>query len=436
MTRIVLCVLALLVSACPGDPKYGTRTSALTSVSETPVVGAVTTSSAVIRFRADTAGDVAVEYATNRDFINSSVTSEVTVSSATDYTGQIPLSGLSAGTMHWYRLIVDDNVQSSSYVQKFSTLPTGTDCKLAVFADVANLDRPTAVYRRGKDNGAVLALQIGDLNHSNPSSLTESRALHRLMKDPTQTHGDAFSDHILTKMGLVHIWDDHDYCGNDEDRFCTSRSSAWQAFKEHWPTYTLPNGSAGLWQSFTCGDAEVFVLDTRSQRDDNTDTDNSSKSMLDGAEIANDQKDWLKSGLLNSTKTWKIVVSSVTANTSARPASTDHWKGGFLTEATELKNYISDQNLTGVVMVSGDLHTGGAVDDGTNSAWGIPELGVAHTNLANGNALNLGTWSEGVTAGTNGRNGYGFITISSSSLKLEAKAADGTLRHSLTLSAP
>ncbi|NIR25673.1 MAG: hypothetical protein GWN77_01620, partial [Gammaproteobacteria bacterium] len=98
------------------------------------------------------------------------------------------------------------------------------------------------------------------------------------------------------------MWDDHDYCGQDEDRFCSWRSDAWQAFKEHWPTYTLANGSNGLWHSFTCGDAEVFVLDTRSQRDDNTDTDNSSKSMLDGALIADDQKDWLKNGLNNSTK--------------------------------------------------------------------------------------------------------------------------------------
>ncbi|NIR12924.1 MAG: hypothetical protein GWN86_02785 [Desulfobacterales bacterium] len=101
-----------------------------------------------------------------------------------------------------------------------------------------------------------------------------------------------------------------------------------------------------------------------------------------------------------------------------------------------MKNYISNQSITGVVMVSGDIHTGGGVDDGTNSSWDVPELTVAHTNLANGNGSNLGTWSEGVTAGTNGNNGYGFVTISSSSLKLEAKSSLGTARHSLTLSAP
>ncbi len=434
-TLSALCVV--LSACCPGSKvDYGVSKSALTSVSGTPVVGAVTTSSATIKFRTAAAGDVAIEYASNRDFNNSTTTSKVSTSSSGDYTGSISITGLSSDTMYWHRLVVDDVAQTPTYVQKFKTLAAGNDCKLAFFADVGNVDSATAVYRRGKDDGAVLALQIGDLDHRDPTSLATARAMHRDMKDASKKHGAKFAENILTKMGLIKMWDDHDYCGQDEDRFCSWRSDAWQAFKEHWPTYTLANGSNGLWHSFTCGDAEVFVLDTRSQRDDNTDTDNSSKSMLDGALIADDQKDWLKNGLNNSTKTWKIVVSSVTSNTSARPASDDHWNGGFSTEATEMKNYISNQSITGVVMVSGDIHTGGGVDDGTNSSWDVPELTVAHTNLANGNGSNLGTWSEGVTAGTNGNNGYGFVTISSSSLKLEAKSSLGTARHSLTLSAP
>jgi hypothetical protein len=57
---------------------------------------------------------------------------------------------------------------------------------------------------------------------------------------------------------------------------------------------------------------------------------------------------------------------------------------------------------------------------------------VPHTNLANGNSRNLGTWSEGVTSGAKGR-GYGFVTVSSSGVTLYAKAANGTTRHSYTL---
>lgn len=81
------------------------------------------------------------------------------------------------------------------------------------------------------------------------------------------------------------------------------------------------------------------MLDTRSQRDDISDTDDASKSMLDGDNLpTNDQKTWLLDGLKNSTAKWKLVVSSVTANTSARPASNDHWMGGFSNEVAELNS--------------------------------------------------------------------------------------------------
>ena len=122
----------------------------------------------------------------------------------------------------------------------------------------------------------------------------------------------------------------------------------------------------------------------------------------------------------------------MTANTSARSSSSDHW-GGYTTEATELKDWLVDESIDGVVMVSADIHTGGGVDDGTNNRMGIPEMTVPHTNLAGGNGQQLGTWSEGVTAGTTGRDGYGLITRGASSLVLDAKDDAGVSRHSLTL---
>jgi len=425
--------LTVLFMFCGPSVKIKKKVYKLRAITETPVLGALTPQSAIVRFRTTSEATVAVEYAQNKLFTNSKETSTVDTAVADDFTGKIALNNLSANTIYWYRLHVNDAVQSSPYVQKFKTLNTESTCKMAFFGDVASRDKKTAVYRRAKDNGAILALQIGDLDHRNPMTLSEARVMHRDMKDTSKLHGAVFAKHILTKMGVVHIWDDHDYCGQDEDRFCPFRCDAWKAFKEHWPTYALPNGANGLWHSFTCGDAEVFILDTRSQRDSNASVDDMHKSMLDGAEIVNDQKDWLKTGLQGSVKTWKVVVSSVTANTSARSFSNDHWQGGFLTEAQELNNWLSSVGIDGVVMVSADLHTGGAVDDGTNNAWGIPELNVAHTNLAKGNAVNLGTWTEGVTPGTNGRNGYGLVTLSDSSIILEARGGDGAVRHSLTL---
>lgn len=400
------------------------------SMSGVPVVGAMTSSSCKITVRTDAAADVAIEYADNKFFNSSTTTAEITTAASGDYTAEFSISGLNANDIYWHRVLVDGVVQNTGLVHKFTTFPSGSATfKFAVFADVAPTDRAAAAYGNAKADGALFAIQLGDLDHRNPGTLAACRTMHREMKDHTKLHGGAFADNILSKMPLVHVWDDHDYCGQDEDKNCSNKANALQAFDEHWPTYLRPNASAGLWHSFEVGDAEFFVLDLRSQRDENADTDNSDKSMLDGNLISDDQKDWLKNGLSNSTATWKFLISSVTGNPTARPSGTDAWKD-FSTEREELQDYIEDNNITGVIMLTGDIHTGGAIDDGTNNGFGLPELSTPHTNLVTGNTSNLGTWSEGVTSGAKG---YGLVTVSSSSVVLEAYGANGTLRHSLTL---
>lgn len=420
MTRLMSALMAL---CCACNP----LSLSAASMTEVPVVGAMTTSSCKVLIRTDAVADVAIEYATNKNFANSTTTMDVSTVPTDDFTATVPLTGLAADTVHWYRVLVDDVTQGTGFVHKFQTFPASGSFTFAVFADVAPTDRAALAYLHAKNDGAAFALQIGDMDHGDPTTLAAMRAMHRAMKDPDNLHGSDFAQHILTKMALVRIWDDHDYGGNDEDKDFAGRSDAWQAFGEHWPTYARPNAAAGLWHSFTVADAEFFVLDLRSQRDPGTDTDDADKSMLDGDEISDDQKDWLLLALKNSTATWKFVVSTVTMNPTARPASTDHWRV-YSTERDELASLIAGND--GIILLTGDLHTGGAIDDGTNSAWGVPELCVPHTNLLTGNTRNLGTWSEGVTSGAKG---YGLVTVSSSAVVLQAYGANGTLRHSLTL---
>ena len=57
-------------------------------------------------------------------------------------------------------------------------------------------------------------------------------------------------------------------------------------------------------------------------------------------------------------------MSSVPFNPGTKPY--DAW-GGFLDERGELLQFIEDNNITGVVVMTGDIHSGGAMDDGTNS---------------------------------------------------------------------
>jgi len=133
--------------------------------------------------------------------------------------------------------------------------------------------------------------------------------------------------------------------------------------------------------------------------------------MLDGDLIADDQKDWIKAGLLNSTATWKFIVSSVPWNPTVQKP--DAW-AGYQTERTELMDYITTNSIHNVIVISGDIHTGGAIDDGTNAD--LPEMNVPHFNdpvpmFGSGcTAPDCGTWSEGIFTGVDNP-GLGYVTV-------------------------
>mmetsp|Transcript_27179 Transcript_27179/g.39799 ORF Transcript_27179/g.39799 Transcript_27179/m.39799 type:complete len:650 (-) Transcript_27179:345-2294(-) len=400
------------------------------------VVGGVTTSSAKIMVRTTESAQVQVLYGTTYGDLltRGTLTDASTTDSSTDYTTTIQLDGLSSFLKYYYRIIVNDSIlHDPGYLQEFTTFPSpgGYDeVTVAIYADAANVvhDRDAPAYRQ-MPASTILAMQIGDMDHSDPTTLEESRQMHRSLLSPLMTnHGNDLTQGALSRMAFDHTWDDHDYCGQDTDKTCPSKATALQAYKEYFPTYNLPTDA--IYHKFPIGDAEFFVLDTRSQRDPDLNPDTADKSVLGAT-----QKQWLFDGLVSSERTWKIVISSISANTSAQTHDNiDHWMASFTTEAQEIRVFLEENNLVDTTfMVSGDLHTGGGIDDGTNNGWGIVELGVAHTNLAAGNGANLGTWNYGVTSGNNGNGGFATIRITSDEIELQTRNAEGDTRQWLTM---
>jgi alkaline phosphatase D len=106
-------------------------------------------------------------------------------------------------------------------------------------------------------------------------------------------------------------------------------------------------------------------------------------------------------------------------------------------ERSELIDWIHLHDIKGVILVSGDLHSGGGIDDGTNSAF--PEINVPHTNMPSGDTGELGTWSEGIVSGKDGRAGYALIHVSTEpvdTVLLEAKGREGGARVSYSITLP
>lgn len=406
---------------------------------EIAIVGGVTTSSAIVGFRTDIEGRVRIKYATNLNLNNALLSPSYTTLSTDDLTGKIELTGLQAAQKYWYRLVVDGVEFNPGTVQKFETFPlpgTGASVRISIYADAAPYSNGRAAhsYASGSSNpnqdGALVALQIGDFDHSDPQDLAAHRLMHRGLRDIASPGGEDAARYLFSKMAVAHVYDDHDYCGNDTDETCSFKQDVLKAYDEYYPTYPRPHPSEGVYHSFVAGDAEIFMLDTRYNRTPDATPDSPSKSMLGAV-----QKQWLMDALTASTSAWKILVSTVSTNKHARPNNIDHW-GSFANEAKELKDFIEgNPNLaTSTIVVSGDLHTGGGLDGGCNSRFNLPELGIAHTNLNKGNTAAIGFWTEGIRDGSH--KGYGSILVSANSITLESRGVNGNVVNTLTLPGP
>lgn len=428
-----LFLLALALSALT----HGTSARAATQ-SHGPLASSVTSTSARLWTRTDSAGEVVLAYATEPDLSSATFSGPVVTVSNSDFTATVEISGLQPLTTYYYCFFIDGVSAQTAPFPQFTTAPfvgAHVDFSFAILADLINTNTSSTVaapaYSALATEDPAFVLHLGDFDHRNPTSGDQMRKMRRDTRGPETASGADFADFIAPFFPLYYVWDDHDFGVNNADKTWSKKADSLRVYSEYFPT-ELVNPNAGVWHSIVYGNVEVFMLDTRAQRDVNTTPDGEEKSILDGDEIANGQKDWLFDGLVNSRARWKIIATGSPFNPGAKPD--DGW-GAFMHERTELLDWIDANQIEGVFVLSGDLHTGGAIDDGTNS--GLPEVSVPHTNLITNQQATgqTGTWSEGRTSGRAG-GGYALVTISDSPAEalLEVKDATGSVRHSFALS--
>lgn len=383
------------------------------AVSHGPMVGAVSATSAVVWARLAGEGSARVVYGVDPSFADARTTSTISASEAQDWTLQFPVADLLPDTLYSYRVETGGEPRTGTF-HTFPEPDQNVDFRFVVFADIASALAAPAYEAAASEDPAFL-LQIGDFDHNDPASvgvgdevdIENWRAMHRrcLGDGP---HGLDFATWILPTTPVFHMWDDHDYGANNGGGDAVYRDVATQAFLEYYPVGDRPNPDAGLWYSFRYGQVEVFMLDLRSQRDPFDDATIPVKSVLVREPMENDQLQWLELGLLASTARWKVVVSTSVWNPHSK--TNDSWMN-YPEEQAEIVALVEDNNVDGVMIISGDIHSGGALDDGENS-W-FPELSVPVTNFfSNACTGECGTWSVGLNDPDGNRAGYGMVEFS------------------------
>ena len=315
-----------------------------------------------------------------------------------------------------------------------------------------------------------------------------------------QRYSAANSVSFLQSLALDYVYDDHDYMNEKTGKGLAlgyiinpfngifgapvtwsqpaqARANSITGYQTYFPSYPLHDTTDGIYHSFRSGNAEFFVLDTRSARGfelrcvDTLGTTSHWAYKLDSANhiLGNEQMRWLKNALGQSTATWKFIVSSIPFNMGMRLAldtliktgngsvpdwnpkvscnpllilgthafsSTNHFAdmwAGFKADGDTLLNYILGNNIPNVFVLSGNTGTVG-LDDGANS--GLPELMSANMKITNTddaltyqNFMGFNIWNmggSGLCHGTNLNTTYGKVEIfNDDSIRLSAVDATG-----------
>jgi alkaline phosphatase D len=312
--------------------------------------------------------------------------------STRDYTVKIDVTGLQPDMWYFYEFTSNGK---NSLTGRTKTAPVGGVNQLR-FAFVSCANYPGGyfnTYDRIKDRNDIDAvLHLGDYIYEYGNNQFGNTRLDQMpsyeilrLADYRQRYSTYHLDPSTRKMHqqypFISIWDDHETANNSyhdgadnhspgtEGPWAARKAAAQQAYDEWLPIRLPEAGNENkIWRKISYGDmADIFLLDTRLyartvQGGNLTDT---AKHL-----IGDEQLQWLKTEMMNSTAKWKIVAQQVMMG-NLTPfnivLNTDQWDG-YQADRKKLYDVIMNNNIKNVIVLTGDIHTAWAMDLPYNTA--------------------------------------------------------------------
>jgi alkaline phosphatase D len=362
------------------------------SVSLLVTVTEVRTTEAILWARAARPGPVSIEIGAAGAAVR---TLTASATPAADLVVRVGLERLAPAARHHYTV-----TQAGQRVEgDFTTAPPADDPAPVTFLWSGDLGgggrcRPAGgeyeIFRAMSRFRADFFLFVGDTVYADvpcrpdaapgagfrATTLAAYRARHRHNREDA-----AFQD-FLRRTPVYAIWDDHevrnDFAGPTEPLMPLGR----EAFLDYWPV-AAGDDPTRLYRAVRWGKLlEVFILDTRQYRSDNTQPDGPGKTMLGAA-----QRRWLLEALPASTATWKVLVSSMPLSIpTGRPERRDGWSNasvfglapesgtGFVTERDAILRHFGQRGVRNLIVIAGDVHHAEVIHHQPSPDWGFHEL--------------------------------------------------------------
>jgi phosphodiesterase/alkaline phosphatase D-like protein len=368
--------------------------------------GNVSPTSATVAARFNAAGlRVRLHVSQNEALTQPVYSAFVTTAATTGNSAKMTVQGLQPDTDYYYGVEVAGVVRTEAISRgRFRTFPLGRASFRIAFGSCGDFrEADQSAYDAIMRERPLLFINMGDMHYSDTNSTVADE--YRYNYDNVLGHD--VQGPLYRSVPMAYMWDDHDYCGNDSDTTAMGRDTARQVFKERVPHYPLGAAGGTMAQAFTVGRVRFIMTDLRSGASPATQKESASKTKMGAA-----QKAWFKQELINARDGGFPLIVWVCPDPWIAKAQIgdDSW-GGHATERTELANFIRDNRITNLVLLSGDMH-GLAYDDGTNSDYATG--GGAPVHVLHAAALTSGASAKGgpYTAGPlPGSQQYGILEV-------------------------
>ncbi len=338
-----------------------------------PMVGHVTDTEAHLWVKASNESALSFKIGEKSDLSDGRLVEGSDLNEDTSFTGKVVVEGLQPDTQYYYLPLLDGEPALLPPYPAFTTAPEkGTERQLRVafgscvgnrgYHSAASFGEMAA--RRNFD----LLMMLGDNHYGNttdPQLLTDYYFMLRTV--------DGFA-RISREKPVYAIWDDHDYGPNNSDGTLKGKENSLRIFRQWWanPGYGQPD-NPGCYYKFHRNGIDFFMLDCRYYRTPNKTPDDGTKTMLGPKQLA-----WLKENLSDSKAKFKIVASGSEWQTLTQP---DCWSS-FARERQEIFDHITNNNIEGVVFLSGDRHfTAGYQIQGRHLEFTSGPLGSGNATL-------------------------------------------------------
>lgn len=325
--------------------------------------GNVSPTSATVSIRLNTPGQrVRLQVSQNEGLSPAVFSGTVTTAVNAGNTAKLTVQGLQPDTEYFYGVEVAGVLRTETVSRgRFRTFPIGRASFRIAFSACGDFRHPDQrVFDAIREEHPLLFVHMGDLHYNDTSSTVAED--YRANYDQVLSH--AVQGRFYRSLPMAYMWDDHDFAGNDSDSTAVGRDTARAVYRERVPHYPIGPAGGTIGQAFTIGRVRFIMTDLRSACTPAGTRESASKTKLGTA-----QKAWFKQELINARDGgFPLIVWINTVPWIAEAQVGDDSWAGYATERTELANFIRDNRIANVAMLSGDMH-GLAYDDGSHSDY-------------------------------------------------------------------